>query len=183
MVDTATAPVEEQLEDREIPKFDPHSRYGVPCWANCGRYVSRLPGSGLHCSGCQRRLNAGWKHCELCGRWFPPGAHPEPLGIACRDCKARHEAEAAAERTAKLAERGSLVAIYAWRGYAIAKFEGEESGTYTVREERTRERWPASKVVDFDRYVDGWTREQVKGVKAAIKRAHSLYADPPRLTA
>lgn len=152
--------------------------YRRPCWTTT--CANRRPDDRMYCDSCQRKLDAGWKYCWSCERWYEPSTHPEPISGGCVRCKARWTAIEAAERAEREAAKGKLTKVVYWRGFAVAYLAMPDGRTRLEPELRELDKLPKGKLTNLDSYVAGLTRDEVKRLQRDVMRVHGLHGKPQR---
>lgn len=102
--------------------------------------------------------------CLICEK------RPAKVGGFCAICHSQIEADRARRRKAKV----NPVKFATWRGMTIEFYRNGNGTLKPVASKRDLEKLPKSKLIDLNKRVDGFTREQVKNLKRAILQVHKV---------
>ena len=94
--------------------------------------------------------------CVICEK------RPARLKGLCVNCSDRFEAE----RGRKKADRP--VKFFTYRGYVVGLYPNGDRTLRAKLLKRNPDNLPKNKTLDLNRYIEGFTREQVKRFKACI---------------
>lgn len=121
--------------------------------------------------------------CSLCGK-RPAAKGNTRCNVCIRAIEAIHKADKERRNGYHKAFRYAV-----WKGMGVAFVPNGKAGTFKVvalpqsvatsRFERGKRKGelsklPKARTIDLDKFCHGYTREQVKKLKLAIKRAHYL---------
>ncbi len=98
---------------------------------------------------------------------------PAQIGCYCKPCKQQSAKGIRMAREAKVLAKPQLYAT--WRGMAIGFVFNPDTETFRAQRcNRNIDRLPKKILINLDAYVKGYTREQVKKIKAAIVTLHRV---------
>lgn len=108
--------------------------------------------------------------CSICGR--RPPAKGE---MYCRVCQ--HEiAQADSERGQRCQAWNKAWKFLHWKGVVVGLYQVDQVDDWGIPKVRPRRvfktlgQLPKGKVIDLDTYIQGFTRQQIKGMKATLKQ-------------